>query len=348
MCERLQQAVRLGAMCVNNRCVIPPMKIHACNPRVPGVGNDEHFVHYCSMAEGGAGLLMLEQCAVSETECAPSDLGVWSDFQVPPVRRIVEYIHSHTPVKVGLPLTQECDSWNTWPTQRLAATAATWAAAARRAQCAGVDCVALDFTQGSLVAGLLLPHTNTRTDTYGRDRAGRFRLALEIVRAVRAQLDPHVPLLCRLSDSPPHTHSTDTHAHSQDTHFSRQELLALCAQLAELGVVAVDCVAAGAMEVPIVSHKNPIALCQALRASSPDSILIVTGLALTFKQASKLAAEETVDLISMGGVHLVDCHYWTHTLERHNHKPPWHPQRHTKVLEGGPYARFRSARFGCS
>ena len=61
----------------------------------------------------------------------------------------------------------------------------TWAAAARRAVAAGFDTIEIHTAHGYLLASFLSPVSNTRNDEYGGDRAGRMRLPLEIVEAVR-------------------------------------------------------------------------------------------------------------------------------------------------------------------
>ena len=64
----------------------------------------------------------------------------------------------------------------------------TWAAAARNAVKAGFDVIEIHTAHGYLLASFLSPVSNTRNDEYGGDRAGRMRLPLEIVEAVRREM----------------------------------------------------------------------------------------------------------------------------------------------------------------
>ena len=64
----------------------------------------------------------------------------------------------------------------------------TWAHAARNAVKAGFDMIEIHTAHGYLLASFLSPVSNTRNDEYGGDRAGRMRLPLEIVEAVRREM----------------------------------------------------------------------------------------------------------------------------------------------------------------
>src|SRR6201982_261884 len=76
-----------------NRVFVSPMCEYSSTD---GFANDWHFVHLGSRAVGGAGLVLTEATAVlPEGRISPQDLGIWSDEQVPALRRIVSFIHEH-------------------------------------------------------------------------------------------------------------------------------------------------------------------------------------------------------------------------------------------------------------
>lgn len=70
---------------------------------------------------------------------------------------------------------------------------------ARLAQMAGYDGVEVMGSEGYLINQFLAPQTNHRTDAWGGDAARRRRLALEVVRQVRAAVGPEFLLIFRIS-----------------------------------------------------------------------------------------------------------------------------------------------------
>ena len=74
-----------------NRVFVSPMCQYSSHD---GFANDWHFVHLCSRAVGGAGLVLTEATAVlPEGRITPEDLGIWSDEHIEMLSRIVSFIH---------------------------------------------------------------------------------------------------------------------------------------------------------------------------------------------------------------------------------------------------------------
>src|SRR5690606_30329309 len=78
------------------------------------------------------------------------------------------------------------------------AVIAAFAAGARRAHAAGFEIAEIHGAHGYLIHSFLSPLSNTRTDAYGGDRAGRMRFALEVTEAVRAVWPEDKPLFFRV------------------------------------------------------------------------------------------------------------------------------------------------------
>lgn len=77
---------------LKNRLVVSPMCQYSAKY---GAANDWHFAHLGRFAIGGFGLVMVEATAVApEGRITYGDLGLWSDEQIPDLRRIVDFIHS--------------------------------------------------------------------------------------------------------------------------------------------------------------------------------------------------------------------------------------------------------------
>ena len=81
----------------------------------------------------------------------------------------------------------------------IGAVVAHWRDAALRAADAGYDIIEVHAAHGYLIHQFLSPVTNQRDDAYGGDLAGRMRLCLEIVEAVRAAWPADRPVFMRVS-----------------------------------------------------------------------------------------------------------------------------------------------------
>ena len=93
--------LRLRDLTLANRVVISPMCQHAADG---GKATDWHLVHLGKFALGGAGLILTESTAVSpHGRIGVRDLGLWSDDQIAPLRRVVDFAHEQG-VPIGVQL----------------------------------------------------------------------------------------------------------------------------------------------------------------------------------------------------------------------------------------------------
>ncbi|MEI5100771.1 NADH:flavin oxidoreductase/NADH oxidase [Streptomyces sp. PmtG] len=227
----------LRNLTIPNRVWMAPMCQYSAAATGPdaGVATDWHFAHYAARATGGTGLILTEATAVSpEGRISPRDLGIWDDAQIPALRRVTDFLKSHrtvpgiqlahagrkastdVPWQGGGPLGPDAGGWQTVgpspvafaerygvPTELTVADiqriVGEFADAARRALAAGFEVAEIHGAHGYLIGEFLSPHSNRRTDAYGGDFAGRTRLALEVVDAVRAVWPDDKPLFFRVS-----------------------------------------------------------------------------------------------------------------------------------------------------
>jgi 2,4-dienoyl-CoA reductase-like NADH-dependent reductase (Old Yellow Enzyme family) len=218
-----------------NRLWVSPMCQYSA---VDGMPQDWHHVHLAQFATGGAGLVMAEATAVTaEGRISPDDTGLWNDAQREAWTPIVAAIHARG-AAAGVQLAHAGRKASTWPpfaAQRGSVPAAqggwqtvapsaiayegleapveldpagiahvieSFAAAAVRAAQAGFDVLEIHAAHGYLLHQFLSPLSNRRTDGYGGDLAGRARLLLEVVDAVRDSLrdaGSHALVFVRLS-----------------------------------------------------------------------------------------------------------------------------------------------------
>ncbi|AHH93861.1 NADH:flavin oxidoreductase/NADH oxidase family protein [Kutzneria albida] len=107
----------------------------------------------------------------------------------------------------------------------IARVVAAFARTAELAWQAGWDGVQVHAAHGYLLSQFLSPLANRREDEYGRDAAGRRRLLLEVVRAVRAAVGRGTPVSVKLNS-----------ADFQHGGFSQAESLDVVRALADEGV----------------------------------------------------------------------------------------------------------------
>jgi anthraniloyl-CoA monooxygenase len=223
---------QLRGMRLHNRVVVSSMAQYCA---VHGMPDDWHFVHLGSRAVGGAGLVMTEMTCVSPIgRITPGCTGMWSEEQSEAWRRIVGFVHTRTPARIGLQLGHSGRKGSTelmWIANEEPLPSGNWEIiapsplpymphsqvpremtqadidevigqfvhAARLGAQADFDLLELHFAHGYLVSSFLSPVTNRRTDRYGGSLESRMRFALEVFDAVRAVWPEDRPMSVRLS-----------------------------------------------------------------------------------------------------------------------------------------------------
>jgi 2,4-dienoyl-CoA reductase-like NADH-dependent reductase (Old Yellow Enzyme family) len=217
---------------LRNRVAVPPMCQYMATD---GMTNDWHFVHYSSLARGGAGLVIVEATAVApEGRITPHCLGLWNDQQAEGLARVAAAIKAagavpgiqigHGGRKASANIPWEGDDhiadddprgWTTLSPSAVAFGAnlpkipkamtiddiarveGDFASAARRAQDAGFEWLELHFAHGFLAQSFFSTHANKREDGYGGNFAGRSRFLLETLAQARAVWPERLPLAAR-------------------------------------------------------------------------------------------------------------------------------------------------------
>ncbi|HWX88220.1 MAG TPA: hypothetical protein VNX67_08600 [Solirubrobacteraceae bacterium] len=232
----LFRPLTLGDVTIRNRIMMSPMSQREAAE--DGRANDWHLVHYGSRAVGGCGLVMVEDTAVAPAgRTSHAALGLYEHAQAESLGPIVDFCRSQgaavglqlahagrkaladtrgapaaasapPPADMGeVPATVSASPLAYGPGwvppleathEDLAAVAHAFAAAARLALDAGFDALEVHAAHGYLLHQFLSPLTNFRDDSYGVDSAGRRRLLLEVIEAIRAAWPAGRPLFVRL------------------------------------------------------------------------------------------------------------------------------------------------------
>ncbi|MHB1317134.1 MAG: NADH:flavin oxidoreductase/NADH oxidase [Anaerolineae bacterium] len=220
----LFDAFSLREISLRNRIMMSPMCQYVAGD--DGFATDWHLVHYGARASGGVGLLMIEATAVqSGGRISRGDLGLWNDGQIEPLARIARFCHTQGArigVQLGhagrkawsgehafgpeVPVSPSAipfdEGWrmpDALDQAGIIGVIGAFGQAARRATEAGMDVIEIHGAHGYLISEFLSPLANHRQDGYGRDHAGRARLAVEVAEAIRSNWPEARPLFIRLS-----------------------------------------------------------------------------------------------------------------------------------------------------
>jgi len=314
----------LRSVTLRNRLGVSPMCQYSA---VEGRATDWHLVHLGGLAQGGAGLVIVEATAVEPRgRISAADLGLWEDGQVEPLARAARFVagqgavpavqlaHAGRKASVrppwiegGAPLLPEAGGWlpagpsalgfgpgHALPAAltaaELAALPGLFAAAATRALAAGFQVVEVHAAHGYLLHQFLSPLSNRRDDGYGGSFEHRTRLCREVVAAVRHAWPERLPLLVRLS-------ATDW----VEGGWSPDETVELSRTLKGLGVDLVDCSSGGLVpdaKVPVgPGYQVPFAARVRREAGVATAAV---GLLTSPEQAETVVSSGQADLVLLG------------------------------------------------
>lgn len=231
----LFEPLTLRGLTLPNRVWVAPMCQYSVEER-DGVPTQWQLVHLGSRAVGGYGLILTEATAVvPEGRITPEDTGLWNTGQQEAWVPITDFVHAQGSA-IGVQLAhagRKGSTWRAWPGElhgtqpvcdggwptvapsaiafpgheapreltadEVVHVVQQFADAAGRADQAGFDLVEVHAAHGYLLHQFLSPLSNHRTDQYGVDFAGRTRIVVEVVDAIRRVWPEHKPLLVRLS-----------------------------------------------------------------------------------------------------------------------------------------------------
>ncbi|NMD54140.1 NADH:flavin oxidoreductase [Tsukamurella conjunctivitidis] len=176
---------------------------------------------------------------------------------------------------------------------------AKFARTAELAVAGGFDGVQVHAAHGYLLSQFLSPIANLRTDEWGGDEAGRMRLLLETVAAVRAAVGAGVPVSVKLN-------STDFLRGGFDT----DQALTVALALGEAGIDLLE-ISGGGYEQPAMTGVAAgqstgadgrgyfVEFAQRIRASSAVPIMLTGGLRDP-RAMERILMEGIVDVIGVG------------------------------------------------
>jgi 2,4-dienoyl-CoA reductase-like NADH-dependent reductase (Old Yellow Enzyme family) len=322
----------LRGLTIPNRAVVPPLCQYSA---VEGMANDWHMVQLGRFAVGGFGLVFSEVVSVlRDGRITHGDLGLWSDDQVAPLRRITDFIKGQGAVPavqlghagrkgsmqrpwegngplgpeqfargesawdivsaVGKPIGEGFLTPAALDAGGMARIRDAFATAARRAHAAGFEAAEVHCAHGYLLHQFLSPVSNPRNDGFGGDLAGRMRFPLEVIRAVREAWPQDRPVFVRIS-------AVD----GVDDGWTMEDSIAFAQAMRPLGVDVVDCSSGGIGGSATGSKRVPrgygfqVPYAAEIRREVGLATMAV-GLIIGAQQAEAVLAAGEADLVAVG------------------------------------------------
>ena len=330
--SHLLEPFPMRSVLLRNRIGMSPMCQYSAGP--DGRATDWHMVHLGARAAGGAGLIILEATAVeARGRISPYDLGLWSDDQIEPLARIVQFLHSQgcavavqlahagrkagtaRPWEGGTPLPDPVGWEPVGPSPlafdsnfraphalseaEITQVQAAFQSAARRAGEAGFDCIEIHGAHGYLIHSFYSPLSNQREDHYGGSFENRARFAVEVASAARQVWPQEKPLAVRLS-------CTDW----VEGGWSIEDSIVLARLLKQEGVDLIDCSSGGAaprIQIPAAPGYQ-VSFAETIRCNAQIATAAV-GLITRPEQADEIVRSGRADVVLLGR-ELLRNPYW--------------------------------------
>jgi 2,4-dienoyl-CoA reductase-like NADH-dependent reductase (Old Yellow Enzyme family) len=371
----LFQPLTIRGLTLKNRLVVPPMVHYRADPgNTCGTFHVVHLGRYALGGFGLVFVEAtgVEEVGLINEH----DLGIWNEAQAESFKPLIAFLKrqgtaigiqlahggrkssSQTAMQGMGPLTEEnlksgakiwqpvgptaepvAPGWLTprqLTTEECKAMVGTWANAARHAVAAGFDTIEIHTAHGYLLASFLSPVSNTRNDEYGGDRAGRMRLPLEIVEAVRREMPASMPLFLRVS-------SVD----GTKEGWNMDDTVAFARELKVRGVDVIDCSSGGisgaataAQVTRSLGFQVPFAARVRKEADIPT---MAVGIILEAQQAETILQKGQADLIAIGRQSQFNpniAHHFAHELGINARFEDWSPEfgwwleKRIRTLEG--------------
>jgi 2,4-dienoyl-CoA reductase-like NADH-dependent reductase (Old Yellow Enzyme family) len=280
------------------------------------------------------------------------DAGIWRDDHITAWSPIVEFAHQHGAVigmqlahagrKAGTrppwlgrkELTADEGGWisvgpSSLPAEhhsephpltrpQIADVVADFAMAARRAKQAGFDVIEIHSAHGYLLHEFLSPLSNARDDEYGGSFENRTRLVIEVMRAVRAEVGPGVPVFVRLS-------CTDY----IEGGWTIEDTVRLSGLLKDAGCDLIDCSSGGVAPVKFtemdIGPGYQVQFAEAVRKGASIATGAV-GLITDAVQAESILLEGKADVVLVARAAMRNPYFAVTAAEQLGEVIPWAPQ----------------------
>ncbi|MCP1148708.1 MULTISPECIES: NADH:flavin oxidoreductase/NADH oxidase [Bacillus] len=295
---------------VKNRIMMSPMCQYSVDKK-DGIATDWHYIHYVSRAIGGAGLVMVEMTDVEpDGRISDYDLGLWSEEQVPALKRIVDGIHQYgakaaiqiahagrkaedaeVPVAPSaIPFDENSKTPRELTTDEVYELIEKFRRSVRLAVKAGFDAIEIHGAHGYLIHQFHSPLTNKRTDEFGQDLT---KFGSEILKAAKEEIPDDMPLIMRISAK-----------EYVDGGYNIQDAIELAKAYHQAGAEIFDISSGGEGQIPAMNRPGTHAAYQVPLAREIKKALNVPVIAVGRLDdpilANAVVGTEDADLVAVG------------------------------------------------
>ena len=329
--------ITLRGITFPNRIVVSPLCMYSA---IDGFAQPWHFAHLSTFARGKAALVFAEATAINPVgRITPECLGIWSDAHIDGLKPITAFIREMGSI-AGIQLAHAgrkgatsspfngvkplpADDAQFWQVVGPSAIPVAdgfqtpqelsiddiqqlieeFVCAARRSIEAGFEVIEIHGAHGYLIHSFLSPISNQRDDEYGGSLENRMRFALEVSKAIRAEVGKDMPLFFRIS-------AID----SGEGGWTMDDSVALSSALFEVGIDVVDCSSGGINGAPRFRSDDggkPLTVSSARKPgfqvpfadrikNETDMKTMAVGVIVDPDQAEAIISEGRADLVALG------------------------------------------------
>ena len=365
MSSKLFAPIKLRDLELANRVVVAPMCQYSAED---GNMTDWHMLHLGSLANSGAGLLIVEATGVELI--GRISLGCPSlanDDNEAAMKRVIASCKRYGTAKIGIQLghagrkascKRPWESTNgpsdpldagAWPTKSASALPfapgwhvpeaytldgieqlkAAFVEATRRAERIGFDLIEIHGAHGYLLHQFLSPLSNQRTDQYGGSLDNRIRLPLEIFAAMRIVWPKHKPLGIRIS-------AVDW----VEGGITIEDSIYFAEKLKAAGCDFIDVSSAGndPRQKITLGPGYQVHFAEAIKKATGMPVMAV-GLITEAEQAEAIVADGRADMVALARGFLDDPHWGWHAAYKLGAEVPVSPQYARATLKTWPPAK---------
>ena len=319
----VEEPIALAGLKCRNRII--RSAVHSFLGTADGRMGEGDFQMYEELAQNGVGLIITGHACVARGGRANEEqLNLFDDAVVEDIRRAAALTHeagarfvvqlSHAGPRAidtedladvsARPLKKDRTA-RAMTQEEIASLSKAFATAAVRAQKGGADGVQIHAAHSYLVSRFLDPFFNARTDEYGGDASGRFRLLAEIIEAIRERCGKDFPILIKINSD---TKGADT-AYEADLRFYLERCKAL-------GVALVELSGADFINLPKTARLYYLERAKKMRAAVDLPLSLVGGVRSLADMEAVLTAG--LDMVSLGRPLISDSGFLAKALAGEN------------------------------